>query len=74
MTLSSMRLRTAAARRCPGWRSGSSIPTPASRLPPDDEGEVAVPRPGPFDGYYKDPELNAECIDAEGWFHTGTSA
>ncbi len=34
-------------------------------------GEILLRNPAMMDGYYKQPELTAQTIDAEGWLHTG---
>jgi long-subunit acyl-CoA synthetase (AMP-forming) len=36
-----------------------------------DEGEVLIKSPGCMVGYYKRPELDAECFTADGFFRTG---
>jgi len=36
-----------------------------------DDGEILVKGPNIMQGYFKDPEMTAEVIDKENWFHTG---
>jgi long-chain acyl-CoA synthetase len=33
--------------------------------------EILCKGPGLMQGYYKEPQLTADAIDSEGWFHTG---
>ncbi|KAI8475864.1 MAG: hypothetical protein J3K34DRAFT_17054 [Monoraphidium minutum] len=37
-------------------------------------GEVCIRGPTLFSGYYKEDQLTAECMDADGYFHTGDIA
>ena len=36
-----------------------------------EDGEVLIKSPGQMAGYYKRPDLNAECFTEDGFFHTG---
>ena len=40
-------------------------------LPADTVGEVVCRSPAMMRGYWRDPELTATAIDADGWLHTG---
>jgi long-chain acyl-CoA synthetase len=51
---------------------GRPLPNVSCKLAED--GELQVRGPSIFQGYWQKPAANAECFDAEGWFHTGDIA
>lgn len=48
---------------------GRPVKTVTIRIAED--GEILAKGPNVMQGYFRQPELTAEAIDAEGWFHTG---
>jgi long-chain acyl-CoA synthetase len=59
----------------PNHRLGSvGKPVPKVELKFASDGELLVRGPFIFKGYWNKPQANAECFDAEGWFHTGDIA
>lgn len=49
-----------------GIRDSENRPLPVGR-----RGEIVVRGPSMFGGYHNDPAKTAECIDRDGWYHTG---
>lgn len=47
------------------------IPLPNVEIKIAEDGEILAKGPNIMLGYYKRPDLTAEVINAEGWFHTG---
>jgi len=47
------------------------VPYKEVKVKLSDEGEILIKSPGAMMGYYKQPELSAECFDDEGYFKTG---
>ncbi|MDP4240916.1 MAG: long-chain fatty acid--CoA ligase [Bacteroidota bacterium] len=47
------------------------LPLPGIEVKLGDRNEIICRGHNVMMGYYKDPELTAQVIDAEGWFHTG---
>jgi long-subunit acyl-CoA synthetase (AMP-forming) len=47
------------------------VPMPGVSCKLSESGEILIKSPGRFDGYYKQPELTAECFTADGYFRTG---
>lgn len=47
------------------------IPIPGVQIKIAEDGEILAKGPNVMLGYYKRPDLTAEVIDKNGWFHTG---
>jgi fatty-acyl-CoA synthase len=68
------RRTTTCGRLMAGWEVRIVDLETGADLPPGKTGELLFRGVGRFEGYYKDPELTAQVIDAEGWFHSGDLA
>ena len=57
----------------PGANRWGSVgkPMPRSEVKIAENGEILTRSKANMMGYYKEPEKTAECIDADGWIHTG---
>ncbi len=47
------------------------MPIPGVEIKLAEDGEILAKGPNIMKGYYNRPDLTAEVIDSEGWFHTG---
>jgi long-chain acyl-CoA synthetase len=47
------------------------VPSPGVQVRLDEDGEILIKSPGALVGYYKRPDLNAECFTEDGFFRTG---
>ena len=64
------RVATTVGRPVPGARV-RIVDDERRPLPAGEPGEIAAQTSQMMTGYYRDPELTAQVLDAEGWFYTG---
>jgi malonyl-CoA/methylmalonyl-CoA synthetase len=50
---------------------GFPLPGVELRMQDGPSGEIFVRGPNVFSGYWRQPEVTAECLDRDGWFRTG---
>jgi long-chain acyl-CoA synthetase len=66
--------RPASSGRCSAVMELKVIDDEGRSLPAGERGELMVRGTAMFEGYWNRPEVNAEMIDADGWFRTGDIA
>jgi len=66
--------KPASSGRCSAVMELKVIDDSGRSLAAGERGELMVRGTGMFEGYWNRPEVNAEMIDAEGWFRTGDIA
>jgi long-subunit acyl-CoA synthetase (AMP-forming) len=47
------------------------VPMPGVQVKLSDQGEILIKSPGAFSGYFKQPDLTAQCFTEDGFFRTG---
>jgi len=62
---------TTNGRAFPGSELRIVDPETGDDLPPNTPGEILMRGPTRFVRYHEEPELTAEVIDEDGWFHSG---
>ncbi len=66
--------RPASSGRCSAVMDLKIVDESGREVPTGERGELLVRGTGMFSGYWNRPEVNAEMIDADGWFRTGDIA
>lgn len=65
---------TTCGRLMPGMELRVVDPASGRDAAVGEPGELLARGAGLFEGYYKEPQLNAEVFDADGWYHSGDLA
>jgi len=66
--------RPASSGRCSAVMELKIVDEAGREVPTGERGELLVRGTAMFNGYWNRPEVNAEMIDADGWFRTGDIA